>query len=148
MTCNCKLYTYLFPWAQAKPQMVVSLWWRDVGREKIVTRISEYLTLMNGFGEQGGSQKAWYKRLENRWKIQKKLHLQETREVAGEPSAIIPLMQSWSLSMFCHMIHIWLAIRLFTLQGAWSTLVLQVPLCSQCLSLTLVQSFYHFLHLK
>jgi len=29
-----------------------------VGREKIVTRISEYLTLMNGFGEQGGSQKA------------------------------------------------------------------------------------------
>lgn len=54
-----------------------------------------WISLMNGFGEQGGRQKAWYKREKSRPKIQKERNLQEIRGVAGESSDIIYLMYYW-----------------------------------------------------
>lgn len=105
-----------------------------------------WISLMNGFGEQGGRQKAWYKREKSRPKIQKERNLQEIRGVAGESFVIIYLMYYWSLPMFWHMIHIRLVIYLFTLQGVHS--VLKVPFCSQSLYLTPLQSLNNFFHLK
>lgn len=105
-----------------------------------------WVSLMNGFEEQGGRQKGWYKRGKSRPKIQKERNCQEIRGVAEESSIIIYLMYNWSLPMFWHMIHIKVLIHLFTLQGVRP--VLKIPFCSQSLYLTPLQSFNHLFHLK
>lgn len=93
MICNYKSFNYQFLWVEAKPQTIVTLWWRDLGSKKImrkISEISEYLSLMSGFEKQGRRQNAG-------GMIQKKGEQMRNRK--GKKS---PGNQRSSRRTFCH----------------------------------------------